>query len=57
MAVDDIKLKSEISFSIPHGTLSWQPIFVVLSKELFGVVGRRRLVAQSGGLTLALPGI
>ena len=57
MAVDDIKLKSEISFSIPHGTLSWQPIFVVLSKELLGVVGRKRLVAQSGGLTLALPGI
>jgi len=56
MAVDDIKLKSEISFSIPHGTLSWQPIFVVLSKEL-DVVGRRRIVAQSGGLTLALPGI
>ena len=32
-AVDN---QSEISFSIPQGTLPWQPIFVGLSTELSG---------------------
>jgi len=42
MAVDD---PSEINFLIPRWTLLWQSIFVV--------AGRRRLVAQPGGLTLS----
>ena len=32
---------------------SWQPVLLVLSTELIGVAGRRRLLgAQPGGLTL-----
>jgi len=40
----------EISFSIPRGTLLWQPNFVGFT--CMGVDGSRRLVAQPGGLTL-----
>ena len=44
-AVDD---QSEISFSIPQGTLPWQSIFGFSAWMLLD----RRLVAQPGGLTL-----
>jgi len=40
MAVDD---QSEVSFSVPQGTLPWQPTFVGFD--------RRRRLAQLGGLT------
>jgi len=44
--------RSESSFSIPTGTLPWQPIFVGSILKLMGVAGGRRLVAQPGGLKL-----
>jgi len=44
-AVDD---HSEISFSIPPGTLPWKPILIAVHS---GVAGRRRLEAQPGALT------
>jgi len=46
MDVDD---QSEISFSIPQRTFPWQPILLVLSTELMGVAGCRRIVARPGG--------
>ena len=46
MAVDE---RSEVSFSIRQGTLPWQSIIWFYR---MGVAGRRRLVAQPGGLTL-----
>jgi len=46
MAVDE---RSEVSFSIRQGTLPWQSIICFYR---MGVAGRRRLVAQPGGLTL-----
>jgi len=45
MAVDD---QSVVSFSIPQGTLPWQPIFVAFIHGW-----RWELVAQPGGLTLS----
>jgi len=45
-AADD---QSEISFTIPQGTLPWQPFLSVLSAELMGVSVRHLVSSGAAG--------